>query len=268
MPKVSVIMGIYNCERTLDEAIQSLKDQTFSDWELIMCDDGSSDDTLSVANKYVQADPTRYILIQNVKNMGLNCSLNRCLEKASGIYIARMDGDDISLPKRFEAEVQFLDENPDFAIVSSPMIRFDENGIWKIGTAKPYPQVKDFIKGSPFSHAPCMVRAEAYRACNGYSTDGRTLRAEDLDLWFRMYQLGFRGHNLCEPFYMMRDDENAYRRRKFKYCLNEVYVRISGMKKLNLSPVYYVYALRPIFVSLLPKPLYLYLHKSKREARK
>ena len=100
-PKISVIMGIYNCAETLDEAVNSILGQTETNWELIMCDDGSTDNTYVIAEKYVQQYPNKIVLIRNDKNRGLNYTLNRCLKKAKGKYIARMDGDDLSLSERF-----------------------------------------------------------------------------------------------------------------------------------------------------------------------
>lgn len=262
--KISVIMGIYNCESTLSEAINSILNQTYNNWELIMCDDGSSDDTYKVAMEYKSKYPDKIIVIKNDKNCGLNKTLNHCLQYASGDYIARMDGDDISIADRFQKEIEYLENHKDIAIVSGPMIYFDENGDWGQGTSVPNPEKKDFLSGTPFCHAPCMVRAEAYKAVNGYSENKKTLRAEDYDLWFRMYELGYKGHNLSEPIYKMRDDANAYSRRKFKYAINEAYVRFTGFKRLKLPVTSYLYALRPIIVGLLPKPIYMKLHhKSK-----
>ena len=83
-PKVSVIMGIYNCERTLSEAINSILEQTYTNWELVMCDDGSTDGTYALAEQYREKYPEKIILLKNERNMKLSYTLNRCLEKASG----------------------------------------------------------------------------------------------------------------------------------------------------------------------------------------
>ena len=98
MAKVSIIMGIYNCAATLPEAIDSILAQTFPDWQLVLCDDGSKDNTYAVAKAYQERIPDKIILLQNEQNMGLNHTLNRCLQAATGEYVARMDGDDVSLP--------------------------------------------------------------------------------------------------------------------------------------------------------------------------
>lgn len=260
---ISVIMGIYNCAETLDESIQSLIAQTYDKWKLIMCDDGSSDNTYEVAKKYADQDPEKYVLLKNEKNMGLNYTLNRCLEAADTQYVARMDGDDISLPERFEKELEVLDNNPEIAIVSTAMIYFDADGDWGKTTVNPAPEKKDIIHGTPFCHAPCMVRREAYNAVGGYSVSDRLLRAEDYHLWIKMYKNGYKGVNIAEPYYKMRDDNNAYRRRKYKYRVNEAYVKYLAVKELKLPFYMIVFAFKPLIVGLLPKPLYKLLHKRK-----
>ena len=261
MVKISILMGIYNCAGTLPDAIRSILDQTVTDWELILCDDGSSDDTVSVAQTFVQAYPDRIRLLQNPKNLGLNATLNRCLQEATGTYIARMDGDDICAPDRFAEELAVLESEPDIAIVSTDMHFFDESGTWGMVQYPEYPQPRDFLAGSPFCHAPCMVRKEAYDAVGGYSVDKKLLRVEDYHLWIKMYKAGFRGKNIRKPLYSMRDARNAYSRRKFRYRINEAYVRLLVVRELGLPASGYVYAMRPILVGMLPRPVYDRLHK-------
>lgn len=260
-PLVSILMGIYNCADTLEEAVESIKNQTYDNWELIMCDDGSSDNTYEIAKKYADEDPEKFILIKNEKNMGLNMTLNNCLKVAKGDFIARMDGDDISLPERFEKEVNFLLENPEYAIVSTPMHYFDKDGIFRTGKGGGAPKKEDLVKGTPHCHAPCMVRHEAYKSVNGYSVDDKLLRVEDYHLWIKMYEVGYRGYNLSEALYKMRDDRNATKRRKFRYRLNEAYVRYLAVKKLKLKKIYLIYMLRPVLVGILPTCIYTFIHK-------
>jgi len=89
-PEISVIMGMYNCADTLSEAIESILNQTMKEWELIMCDDGSSDATYEVAELYRKRYPEKMILLRNRENRGLNYTLNRCLKAAKGKYIANL----------------------------------------------------------------------------------------------------------------------------------------------------------------------------------
>lgn len=263
IPRITVIMGIYNCADTLVESLESLEVQTYKKFKVILCDDGSKDNTLEVAKKWVETHPG-YKVIRNEKNMGLNATLNRCLEYADTEFVARMDGDDRSLPHRFEQEVNFLDEHPQFAIVSGPMLYFDENGVFMKGRGHGEVTKRSFIAGSPFCHAPCLVRREAYEAVGGYSEDKKLLRVEDYHLWFKMYAAGYKGYMLKEPIYEMRDDRNATVRRNWLTRRNEAYVRYIGYKMLGLPVWTYVYCLRPLVLAAMPHRLYEYLHKRKK----
>lgn len=254
MKKISVLMGIYNCETTLEEAVRSIQNQTYDNWELIICDDGSSDKSLSIA-KEMEKNDSRIIVIANKHNEGLNYTLNHCLAKASGDYIARMDGDDISLPDRFKKEVCFLEENPAYAIVSTPMIFFDGNGEWGRGKAIKYPTGEDVISGSPICHAPMMIRKECMDKVGGYTVDKRMLRVEDVNLWIKLYAAGYRCSNLQEPLYCMRNDQNALNRRKYRYRINSTYVRLKGCKMLGLGLKYYIKSFKPMINGLVPAPL-------------
>ena len=262
--RVSVLMGIYNCEETLPEALNSLLGQTFSDWKCIMCDDGSVDNTYLVAQKYVDKYPQHFFLIKNSVNKGLNATLNNCLSFADTEYIARMDGDDISLPTRFEKEVSFLDGHKEYDIVSTPMIFFDKQGDFKIGTVVNEPTIEQVVCDSVISHAPCMIRTKAIKSIGGYSAKKTTVRVEDVDLWIRLYANGSKCYNLTEPLYKMLDDREAVSRRKFKYRVNSTKTRIAGCKIFNLGLMCYLKCLSPIIVGLLPKPIYIWMHRKKK----
>ena len=158
--KISIIMGVFNCSATLGDSIDSILNQTYTDWKFIICDDGSTDNTFQIIKEYQNRYSDKFVILKNEKNMGLNYTLNRCLKEAKGEYVARMDGDDISLPERLKKEVEFLESHSEYAIVSTPMIFFDENGEWKRGKTKiVVPKIKDFVFNAPFHcHAPCMIR--------------------------------------------------------------------------------------------------------------
>jgi glycosyltransferase EpsE len=258
-PKISVIMGIYNSAPTLASAIESLYSQTYMDFELIMCDDGSKDNTYQIAKRYAN-NYSNIVLLKNEKNMGLNFTLNHCLKFAKGLYIARQDSDDISLPNRFEKEIEILENNSDIAVVSCSLIHFNEKGDFKISKNKEYPQKVDFIYGTQFWHPCSMFRKSVINEVNGYTMSDRLLRVEDYHLWFKIYAKGYRGYNIQEPLYKWRDDDNAYKRRTFKNRLNEMYVRFIGFRMLGLPFHCYIYCIRPMLVYLLPRPLYDYLH--------
>lgn len=249
--KISVLMGIYNCATTLEQAVRSIQNQTYPNWELILCDDGSSDDTYKVAENLAKND-SRIILIRNKKNCGLNLTLNRCLEVATGEYVARMDGDDDCVKERFEKQLKFLESHPEFDIVSSPMIFFDENGVWGKNTVKEFPTAEDVVTGSPICHAPVMMRKSCMDAVNGYTVDQRMLRVEDVNLWIKLYVAGYRCYNIQEPLYRMRNDQNALNRRKYKYRINSTYVRLQGCKMLGLRVGCYIKSFQPMINGLVP----------------
>lgn len=261
MARISVLMGIYNCAPYLQEALDSLYAQTCQDFKIILCDDGSKDDTYAIARKNAE-EHGNIVLIRNERNMGLNYTLNHCLEYADTEYCARMDGDDISLPTRFETEIKFLDEHPEYAIVSCPMIYFDEKGEFGRGKAGGEPSKDVFNYKVPFCHAPCMVRTEAYKAVGGYSVDKRLLRHEDYNLWMKMFAAGYRGYNLSEHLYAMRDDRTATRRRKLRGRLNGVYAHWLAYRELDLSFFSWLkFSVMNITKGIMPKFMYEYFHK-------
>lgn len=265
--KISVLMGIYNCADTLERAVASIQNQTYTNWELILCEDGSSDNTYEVAQALAARD-SRIVLLRNDKNLGLNAALNRCLAAATGEYIARMDGDDDCLPERFEKQAAFLDTHPAYAIVSTPMILFDEKGEWGRTSSKEFPQPKDVVCGSPICHAPVMMRKECMDAVGGYTVDPRMLRVEDVNLWIKLYAAGYRCCNLQEPLYRMRNDQNALNRRKYRYRVNSTYVRLLGCKALHLGPVCYLRAFTPMLNGLVPAKLRQLIRKKQQGTEK
>lgn len=265
MVRISIIMGIYNCAQTLQQALDCLYAQTYQDFEIVLCDDGSTDNTYKIAQDNAQIH-SNIKLIRNLHNLGLNQTLNNCLTLADGELIARMDGDDTCSCDRLEREVRVLDAHPELAIVSTDMSFFDENGIWGQTHTLLQPRPSDFIKRTRFCHAACLVRKEAFEAVRGYSVDYRLLRVEDYHLWIKMYAKGYRGYNIPLPLYQMRDDKNANNRKKFKFRINEAYVKFLAVKMLKLPFWNYLYCVRPIFIGLLPSPIFNWLHrKSKKQ---
>ncbi|MDO4189528.1 MAG: glycosyltransferase family 2 protein [Lachnospiraceae bacterium] len=248
--KISVIMGIYNCANTLEEAVKSIQDQTYANWELIMCDDGSTDNTYDVASQ-LKSEDKRIILLKNDRNRCNNNTLNHCLKKATGHYIARMDGDDICVPERFEKQVKRL-EKGEYAIVSTAMFFYDETGTWGRNHVLETPGTEQIVLNSEICHAPVMLKKECMDLVRGYTVDHRMLRVEDVNLWIKLYAKGFRCYNIQEPLYGMRNDRNASNRRKYIYRMNEVYVRWLGCKEFHLGLVDYIKCMKPLIAGLIP----------------
>lgn len=262
MARITVLMGIYNCASTLVEALDSLYAQTYQDFKIVLCEDGSTDDTYNVARAYAE-NHENIILVRNEKNMGLNYTLNRCLQYADTEYCARMDGDDISLPNRFEKEIDFLDANPEFAVVSCPMIHFDENGeIFRGKVVEGKADKSIFNYGSPFCHAPSMIRTKVLKEVCGYTMHKRLLRVEDYDLWRKIYESGYSGYNLSEHLYMMRDDRNATQRRTLRARCNGIYAHWLAYRGLNLSIILFLrYSIIGLLLGIMPVNIYEWLRR-------
>ena len=179
--RVSVGIPFYNAERTLADAIRSVFAQTSQRWELILVDDGSSDDSLSIAQAV--RDPRVTVLSDGV-NRGLVSRLNQIAQLARGDYLARMDADDLMHPKRLELQVQYLDANPEVDLVSAATYTIDGDnnltGARGLGPLDARAEVA--LRGPQFVHPTVTGRTTWFR-CNPY--DQAFVRAEDAELWCR-----------------------------------------------------------------------------------
>ncbi len=221
-PKLSVIMSVYNGEKYLNEAIDSILNQTFKDFEFIIIDDASSDKTLSIIKQYNDKDK-RIVLIQNEKNIGLTKSLNKGIKLAKGDYIARMDADDVSKNERFQYQIDFLQRNQDITIVGTYMAFIDKNGkkfkIWK--TPLDHENIREELKhGSAFCHGSVMIRRDAMLQIEGYRE--KIKYSEDYDCWLRLTEL-YKGANINKILYLYRTIPEAISKNKLSemtsYCL-------------------------------------------------
>ena len=183
-PKISVVMPVYNAERFLSEAIESILNQTFKDFELIIINDGSTDNSLEIIKKY-KAQDERIVLISR-ENRGLVYSLNEGIEKAEGKYIARMDADDISLENRFSKQFEVLEDNTDIDIVGCDYQLIDKNSNVVGKTIVPKTE-KDILLtlcySVPFAHPSVMIRKSIFQY-HKYEESP----AEDYLLWSRVYK--------------------------------------------------------------------------------
>ncbi len=260
-PLVSVLMGVYNCESTVGPSIESICNQTFADFEFIICDDGSSDGTYDAVAAYAQRDK-RIRLIRNERNMGLSRTLNKCIELAVGRYLARMDGDDISSPNRFEKQVEFLNAHPDIALCGTSFEFMDDKGSWGELFYPEYPNARSFLLRSPFAHPTIMMRADAMRALGGYRTGAGVGRSEDYDLFLRLYAAGYRGYNFQDILFRYREDRASFNKRKLRYTITEAKVRARGYWKLGMMPWALPFVIKPLLVGLVPAVVYRLMRKA------
>ncbi|MFB3916262.1 MAG: glycosyltransferase family 2 protein [Terriglobales bacterium] len=185
-PLVSVIMAVYNGERYLREAVDSILSQTFRDFEFIVINDGSSDATGAILSGY---SDSRLRILDNERNLGLVASLNKGLAAAQGKYIARQDADDISLPERLERQVATLESQRDLLIIGGGALIIDAEGhpLREVSVYYRDFEIKwTLLWGNPFFHSASMFRAEAAKSLRGYSESEAYCVTEDYDFFSRL----------------------------------------------------------------------------------
>lgn len=193
-------MSVYNGEKYLREAIESILNQTFNNFEFIIIDDGSSDESAAIINSY---NDTRIRLIQQ-ENKGLASALNVGLKIARGKYIARMDADDISLSERFEKQFNFLEDHPECVAVGSNAKIVDMGGeyLYTSGNPTAWEEILHYLPNTPFFHSSTMFRKELAIGCGGYFEEIKH-HFEDMILWNKMAEHG-ELRNIVEPLIKYR----------------------------------------------------------------
>ncbi len=269
---MSVIMGVYNQknEKILSDAIASILNQTYTNLEFIIWDDGSDEDAAILLKKLCSSDD-RVKIAGREKNRGLAFSLNECIKLAGGEFIARMDSDDISMPKRIEKQVEFLEKHPEYGWCGCGAELFDENGTWGERMMPAVPTIRDYLRYSPFVHPSVMFRAELFDEQRGYLVADETLRCEDYEIFMNLTERGIQGANLEEILFCYRETRDSYKKRKVKYRMNEALLRYRNYKKMGiLFPFGWVCVLRPVFACLIPSGVLGFIKRSegKRYLRK
>ena len=198
--QVSVVMSVYNGERFIREAVDSILAQTFDDFEFIIIEDGSTDGTSDILGSY--SDPRIHVIRQ--ANEGLTASLCTGLELARGEFFARQDADDISAPTRLKRQVGFLERNPQIVAVGTGCAEIDEQGL----SLRPKDLALDdrgckekLAVASPIVHGSAMIRTRVLREAGGYRTQFRL--GQDRDMWLRLSERGMLA-NLAEQLYLWR----------------------------------------------------------------
>ncbi|MBQ6026171.1 MAG: HAD-IA family hydrolase [Lachnospiraceae bacterium] len=264
MPELSVIMGVYNCpaKEMLVRAIDSILNQTYGDFEFIICDDGSTNDTLEWLKEKASEDRRIYI-IESETNKGLANALNLCLEKASGSYIARQDIDDYSAPTRFETQLKFLQEHTNIAFVGTACFVYDNNGLYGEWHRPEFPSRQDFLFNSPFIHGTVMFRREVFDRCGGYELIGRCRKYEDYAFFMHAYAEGFQGANINQLLYTFFSQEKK-NMVSTRMRLDEYSVRKKGFRELGIGIKRIPYIYKPIILIAVPNKLLNSLKDNKK----
>ena len=203
MPRVSVLLPVFNAERYVGDAVRSILAQTFTDFELIVIDDGSSDASPRILANIARGDARVRLRVR--PNRGNIATLNESIDMAQGEYFARMDHDDIAFPQRFARQVEFLDAHPEVVAAGSRALFIDDEGLPLMEVMHHYSheQIERALMTPELGiiHPSVMMRAWACRAIGGYRAE--YLHAEDLDFFLRMSEVG-RLENIAEPLLQYR----------------------------------------------------------------
>lgn len=208
---VSVILATYNRSNTIKKAIDSVLSQTYRDFELIIINDGSTDDTLGVLRSY---NDSRIRIIENKENIGFVKSLNKAIELAQGEYIARIDDDDYWCDNaKLEKQVKFLENNPEYVLVGCGMIK---NGTKYLFKEKDEDIRKVMLLADQFVHPGVVFRKDAWETVGRY--DEKFFFSQDWDLWMRLGKIG-KMYNFLEYFVCVSEDGNNRTSKRMKYHL-------------------------------------------------
>lgn len=211
-PKISVILPAYNAEIYLREAVQSVLDQSFTDFELIILNDGSTDGTAELLESF---DDARIRIIHQ-ENIGLALTLNKGISLSRGEFIARQDADDISLPERFARQIDYLVSHKSCGLLGTGSIILDDRQLTTRRHQHPTSNGKlqmNLLFDSFFVHSSVMLRRSALDEVGVYPTDPERNPPEDFDLWLRLARK-FEVANLSEPLVMYREVPGSISRSK------------------------------------------------------
>lgn len=264
-PLISILMPVYNAGDFLVEAIESIRNQTLKDWELIVVDDGSTDKSIEILKKYAEKD-SRIKVFKFKKNKGLAFALNYGLNKVHGKYLARMDADDISYPKRLETQLRYLIRNPKVVAVGSQVKLINEKGNF-IGYKKfPTDPKKIYqMMGMMMSiqHPTLLTYTKLIKKC-GYANH---TTAEDVSMFFKLMQFGeFLNTKEVLLKYRIRKNSNSLKNPKKTFYLT-LKSRIKAVIDWGYKPTIpavLINIAQFILISLLPDNLVISLYEKIR----
>jgi glycosyltransferase involved in cell wall biosynthesis len=270
-PLVSVVMPVYNSEKYVAEAIESVLNQTYKNFEFIIINDASTDNSLKIIKKYAKKDK-RIIVRSNKKNLKICKTLNRGINLTKGKYIARMDSDDISLSTRFEKQVGFLEKNMEIGIVGAYIELFEDDG--EISGIRKYSDNdlelrKKIFFYSPFAHPVVMMRKEVFLKTGGYMEVD--FPSEDLNLWFRIGEY-CKFSNIQEVLLRYRYHKKSTTGSKLKFMEK----RANFVRWQNKNNPHYLFGVKAFFYNLghlisiyiFPSKFKLWLFGKLRDKRK
>lgn len=261
-PEISIIMSVFNDEKFLKESIESILQQTFNNYEFIICNDCSTDSSGKIIEEYLQKD-SRIIYIYNEKNLGLSASLNRCIEIAKAPYIVRMDSDDISKRDRLEKQYNFLIDHQMYDVLSGQAELIDSSGnIYSLTKMEEKElNILEAVKKTQIIHPTVIMKRESLKKIGNYTVSELTRRGQDYDLWMKFLLNKYKIFISSDIFIQYRVDPLMMKKRKYKYRITEFKMKYYWMKKIHAPILYYLYAFKPLIVGILPNNIIYIYHK-------
>lgn len=262
-PKVSVISTVYNGEKHFDKAIPSILNQTFKDFEYIIVDDGSDDNTQSLLKKLEESD--NRIKVFTPGRLGRTKALNYAIKQARGEYIVQQDFDDISYSNRIELQVEFLEANPDIGIVGGHYLLVDQNRNEEYIRATPVEHtkiLKAMSKYIPLAHTIATFRKKAWEEVGGYP---ELDDIEDLHLWISIVKNGWKIANIPILMGEHKVYANSYWHKSFKYANRQkklARAQYRAVIELNQSKSLLIYPLGRYLYTYLPTDLKKIIRRS------
>jgi glycosyltransferase involved in cell wall biosynthesis len=262
---ISIVTSIYNSDKTLSRMIESVLDQTFNNFELILINDGSTDKSLNIIQEYAKKD--NRILLIDKKNTGLTKSLNIGLEKAKGEFIARLDADDIWKKDKLEKQIEFFEKNQDYALVGTAYNEIDEIGniIYQKQRVPLLLQYEDIIKNivkfNPFLHSSVLFKKEILETIGLYNENFKY--TQDYEFWIRImsqYKVANLGEILASRRYSA-DMISIKKEKEQRMCA--IKSKLLAIKLLNKFIFEYKYIINDILVYILPQIIVNYIRKIK-----
>ena len=262
---ISIIVSIYNSDKTLSKMIDSVLSQTYQDFELILINDGSSDNSFNIMKDYLEKD-NRIILIDK-ENSGLTKSLNIGLKRVNGKYISRIDADDIWKKDKLEKQIKFLETNNHYALVGTAYDEIDKEGkIMYLKQRTPLLTTNDniinnIVKFNPFFHSSVLFRKEVLGTIGFYNEEFKY--TQDYEFWVRIMSK-LKVANLDEVLASRRYSENMISISKEKeQRMYAIKAKLLAIKLLNKSIFEYRYLINDILVYILPQFIVDFIRKIK-----
>lgn len=250
-PAVTVLMGIYNGARHLRDSLASIQAQTLADFEFLIIDDASTDDSLSIVEAAAAGD-ARIRVLRNPVNEGLGAILHRGVREARAPIVARMDADDVAVPDRLRRQVQFLRDHPEVDVCGSYATDIDDEG--RVLRERRVPVAHDdivrLIWTCPLIHPTVAFRRDRILGVGSYLPSMR--RRQDYELWFRCVRAGLGFANIPEPLLLYRYSTQTLRRNNLPAMWQQVLVGLKGCRLIGAPPLAYIGASMPLLDAMLP----------------